>query len=695
MLRGISLVYALALSLTCFSATRETERRVLVLYDKSEFQNLEYTFSLPHQKVETVFNHYGMVFDYIDVASLPALKAAQPHNYLGVLTWFTDPLVPSPPVVFDLLERFADAGKKLALLDELPIQARRNQTDDAMIARAQRLLQRFDVQLTGDYWSSLLHMELERTPLTHEAEFERPLKGEISPLFEARPLSSKLKGIANVARRGSTLKSLAVMEGERFFWAQNGYVLFRHPIYPYTRWRVNPFRLAKWFWGGQPVLFPDTTTMNGRRIYYGHIDGDGAINASAVDRMSLCGEIIDSEIIAKSPWPITVSFIAAEINELSKNRNRTQAMVRRMVARPHVRWATHSYTHPLSWNVIPTDFDKDAYLTDPSKYRGGSIVAYPLEKDYTIDYRREIKDSHDLIKSMLPDNRQQEKVLLWSGNCHPPHRAMRMADELGFYAINGGDSRFDRKFPSYSSVAPLYRRVGDRLQPYASNSNENTYTNNWTGPFHGFRQVVETFENTEKPVRIKPINIYFHFYSGEHKVSLAAVKTALDYVDRHDVFPIFIHEYVPIIKSFDPFKMTVLKHHHYAIQHGDLKELRLESDSLYVDMEQSKNVLGYKRAGAITYVHLGAEGRAEVKLTTLESKRPSLVESNARIGRLDFLPDGVEYQGDTSAPRHLLVLRNVKPFRPSPLVSSVSVNGAETTLTFKAPQAKLKLEYAP
>ena len=47
------------------------------------------------------------------------------------------------------------------------------------------------------------------------------------------------------------------------------------------------------------------------------------------------------------------------------------------------------------------------------------------------------------------------------------------------------------------------------FQVFAPNQNENVYTNEWRGPFYGFERVIETFEFTETPRRLKPINIYF------------------------------------------------------------------------------------------------------------------------------------------------------------------------------------------
>ena len=52
--------------------------------------------------------------------------------------------------------------------------------------------------------------------------------------------------------------------------------------------------------------------------------------------------------------------------------------------------------------------------------------------------------------------------------------------------------------------------------------NENVYTNDWTGPFYGFRDVIDTFRMTGEPRRLKPINLYYHTYSASKVAALKA-----------------------------------------------------------------------------------------------------------------------------------------------------------------------------
>ena len=54
---------------------------------------------------------------------------------------------------------------------------------------------------------------------------------------------------------------------------------------------------------------------------------------------------------------------------------------------------------------------------------------------------------------------------------------------------------FEMGARAYASVAPIGKPVGKQRQIYASASNENTYTNLWSGNFFGHRYLIDTFKS--------------------------------------------------------------------------------------------------------------------------------------------------------------------------------------------------------
>lgn len=682
MLQVKILIVFIFTALTFQAQAYELNRKVLVVWDKTEYQDLEYAFSLPHQKLEVIFNHYGMKFEFIDASETFDFDKIKINEYRGVLLWLTDISVKEPEKILSLLLKFNDQRKKIAFLGELGFQT--DYKDNQLpISKLTSFFKRFDLNYEGGYWGSVIGLQHQINVLKTDVEFERPLTNELAPVVEIYPISKKVKSWVDLKRNGPAKASVtAIMEHDLFFWAQTGYGFFNHPLNSYSQWRINPFKLAKWFWGNLVPLYPDTNSINGKRIFYSHIDGDGLINMARGNQKGMCGEVIDNEIISKYPYPITVSFIGAEVKELSKNPKRTKEMIHSLTDHEWVKWATHSYTHPLTWETKPSQYDQQIYLDNPKTYKGGPIVAYPSKGYDQINYDHEINDSYLLIKEMLPDNKQKEKILFWSGNCRPNAEALKTSSKGSFININGGDSRFDKRHPSYSTLWPLYREVENYIQPYSSNSNENTYTNNWTGPFYGFKEVLETFKNTETPVRIKPINIYFHFYSCEHKSSIKSLTQIFDWATKQDVFPIFIDKYASIIESFEKLSISKSGSELYKIQNGNLKQLRLESNDLFVDIENSKNVIGFSQVGSISYIHLGAATTSEVKLTKKNKNNFYFQGGNGEIELLEYTNKSIRYKATSLAPVHEITIKSVKDIEMNSHIKRIVAVGNDLTKIF-------------
>src|SRR5439155_995443 len=194
---------------------------------------------------------------------------------------------------------------------------------------------------------------------------------------------------------------------------------------------------------------PDVTTLNGRRLFYSHIDGDGMRNVSEVRPQALSGEIIHDEILSKVPLPISVSVVVAEVDPELLGSARTQGLARAMFALPNVEAASHSFTHPLDWEKRTRSFD-------------------------------------------LP-----------------------------------------------------------RL-PYS----------------------VETFKSTESPRRVSPVNVYYHFYSGERVASLAALRVVYDWARRQPVAPVFTSEYLAMVEGFRTARVARAGAGYRVWDHGALRTIR-------------------------------------------------------------------------------------------------------------------------
>jgi hypothetical protein len=187
-----------------------------------------------------------------------------------------------------------------------------------------------------------------------------------------------------------------------------------------------------------------------------------------------------------------------------------EGVARRIFALDHVEMASHTYSHPFFW--------ADAEL---GRLREGRCMGLTIP-GYRYDAQREIAGARDYINGLAPPGKKT-RVVLWSGDTQPLETPVRLAYQAGLLNMNSGNTWISKAEPTLTLVGPIGMMKGEWFQTYAPMQNENVYTNNWTGPFYGFERVIETFEMTERPLRLKPVNIYYHTYIASKRASIASL----------------------------------------------------------------------------------------------------------------------------------------------------------------------------
>ncbi len=391
-------------------------------------------------------------------------------------------------------------------------------------------------------------------------------------------------------------------------------------------WSVDPFEFFKQALRLKPLPVPDPTTENGSRLFFSHVDGDGYVSRAEFDPEKLSGEVIYKEIFKKFKVPHSASNIGAEVMpnglypELSK---RCLEGLKKIYALPNVEPATHTFTHTFFWGKI-----KNGNL--PPQYR-----LAPKGYEYNLTY--EIKGMLDYINDHLLENNTSKKArtVFWSGDCAPRLNAMTLIYKNHILNINGGDTTISNDKPWLARVAPLGLARGEYYQIYTGQQNENVFTNEWLGPFWGFKKVVQTFKLTDKPKRLKPIDIYYHFYSGSKKASLNALRYVFNWVLKQpDIMPIFTSSYIP--KVMDYYTVSLANEGDEWLIAGmrDLKNLRLETKKQHIDYKHSSTTLGETRINNRTYIALSSRQIHYLSLTGKQQNANYLVSANAKLSRL-------------------------------------------------------------
>ena len=383
-------------------------------------------------------------------------------------------------------------------------------------------------------------------------------------------------------------------------------------------WVINPFAFFKEALELEELVVPDVTTENGKRLLFSHIDGDGMMNRVEGDFGYYSGDVILNKILKVYKIPHSVSIIGAEVEPNGLYPKESAALMKiasQMYALDNVEPATHTFTHPFFWGKIKNDNLDEKYRLKP--------------KGYHFSIENEIEGSLAFINKDLHPKREA-KMVFWSGDCMPRNNALSNVYKNGVLNINGGDTTITDLTPWLSTISPMGIQRGEYVQVFTGAQNENVFTNDWLGPFWGFKRVVQTFELTNEPRRFKPIDIYYHLYSGSKQASLEALKYVFNWAIKQDTMPIYTSEYIP--KVMDYYAISIAHEGNQWLFSGmkDDKTLRIERKDAAYNAHKSQNIVGMKQEKNRTYITLGREERTLLTLSK-STEGSYLISANAKL----------------------------------------------------------------
>jgi len=387
---------------------------------------------------------------------------------------------------------------------------------------------------------------------------------------------------------------------------------------------INPFKFFEESLRLKKLIVPDTTTENGTRLMFSHVDGDGMANRVEATKNKVSGEVILNKILKHYKTPHSISVIGAEIDKnglFPKISRKLQNIARKMYALPNVEPATHTFTHPFFWNKIVNDSLEERFRL---KVKG-----------YHFSVANELSAPLEFINKHLlkPHKKPRAKTVFWSGDCAPKKETLAYAYKHNILNINGGDTTITNDSPWLAKIAPIGLERGGYYQIYTGEQNENIYTNEWLGPFWGFKKVVQTFKLTNSPRRMKPIDIYYHLYSGSKMASLRALEYVFDWTIKQDILPIFTSEYIPKVMDFYEISMANEGDEWLFEGMKNLKTLRIEQKDAGVDFEKSQGIVSLTHFENHTYVGV-APNKEKIFLTRDDQKYKQqnyLVSANAKL----------------------------------------------------------------
>lgn len=628
---------------------RVVPRKIIALYDGA-VDNWQET--LIHRMAEKPLNHLGLVLEPHDIRE-PLPDLADRADVRGVLTWWQGSSVTDPIEFVRWATRAIDSGKRFVILGEFGLRDEESNGHSVPRHLLGSLLGRLGLRYRDrSYDQSFTAKATVKT--AGMVEYERALPIGL-PLYEAvQQLDNSTRVYLRAMQPGYPVPADLVVTGPAGGYVATGYTHYLDSNSSFRKWYINPFAFFRESFSTDELPKPDVTTAVGRRIYFSHIDGDGWRSASEVQPYRANGgraiDVLIGEVFTVFPnLPVTVAPIAGDLDPDWCGDKAAQDAARRAFALPHVEPATHTYSHPFTWAYYANGHPEEEEVGQRNCV-GGSLRE--IERAYLklpFDLSRELEESARHIERFLPPGKCVT-LLQWSGDTTPFPQAISAAAKSGLANINGGDARFDAKYPSVAWVAPVGRLTSGGLQVYAAASNENTYTAEWSDEYYGFAQLEETLKNTETPRRLLPINVYYHAYSGEKLASLNALLKNLRFVEEQEVAPITATAYVDIARGFYSTQLTLIGPRVWRVEHrGAMNTLRFDDvPNSSVDLRRSSGVLGWRRHGESLYVSLDpAFSQPVVALTDPANEaamhtswlRPVLVHSRWLIQDLRIVED--------------------------------------------------------
>jgi len=580
-------------------------RRIALLVDRPPQTDMALTEGVRYLSLP--LNYLGYAVEPYDVRG-PLPQNLLDGRYAAVVSWFSGPTAGKNPAFDQWLGQQIDGGLKWVAFNSLGI--------DLRGALARRLglsaapAPSIPVEILGAGRGKGFEADPPRLQAMPVAA--RAADGA-EPLLQVRGADGALADAVAMTRWGG--------------FALAPYALAPRGPAVEPRWVVDPIGLLQRAIGASAFPVPDVSTEGGRRILFVHIDGDGFSSRAELAGAPFAGEVLLDRILRRYPLPTTLSVIEAELTDLDAASHAAQQLrpiARRAFALPNVEIASHSYSHPFNWQRLENE---------PAAGLEGAGWNLPVP-GYRFDLTREIAGSADFIDRELAPEGKRTRVFLWTGNCLPDAAAVAAVSARGLLNLNGGDTRITRAAPTLSSVSGLGVLRDGQLQVFAPMQNESVYTNGWTGPFYGYRRVVETFELTGMPRRLLPIDIYFHPYSATKEASLAALESVFDWALAQPVTAIFASDYIS--KVLDFYHAAVARDWRdsaprWRIHTGDaLRTVRLEAGSS-VALSRSHAVAGMARADSGTYVHLSAPD-AEIALGADRRPAPYVAQASGWLG---------------------------------------------------------------
>ena len=621
------------------AAPSAVARTILAFYDGAAER--EAGLTRIHAFAEMPLNHLGYFVEYHDVRDALPADAGRPE-VAGMLSWFSGPLSVSPIArrgYFTFAAGLARSGKKLVILGETG----------------------------GEFWTpelKAINQLLGSIGLRHKGRsigltfaasvisadnIIGTFESKLDPVLPAFPMIAAtakdvtpLLEIKEPARDGTATSTVAALSPGGGFVA-SGYEIKSEPGLGRSRWLIDPFRFFSAAYDLDNWPRPDTTTLDGRRLYFSHADADGLGELLGADAKVRLPSVFFNNVVKAYPdLPVTFSVTTGDLDPEIGGNPGLKKFVKEIWASPNVEPAIHSHTRPMQWSFFErydraleethtaargwtwwtdllaffglakpsSEFDLTRYIArDAGAPRSYMLHPFSMEGEITAA----LAAASELTPAATPI-----KLFTWTGDELPFEQALATLHRRGLLDINGGGSRFDSVYPSAGYVTPLSRPAGRERQTYAVASSD------FAGATanEALKAVQSTIEKTGLPRRLAPFSLRYHLSALQSKDVVRTLAHYFDEASAAAVHPVSTASYAAIVRDFFAVRIEREADGQFRLSNlGSMRTFRFDNAAaLSIDLAKSTGVLGQSRNNGSLYVAI--DPAVTSALLVVSSSRP-------------------------------------------------------------------------
>lgn len=379
--------------------------------------------------------------------------------------------------------------------------------------------------------------------------------------------------------------------------------------------QTDLFRFAsEWLGKGEVVPAVDTTTRDGRRVFYSHVSGEGFTRPSTLPGFTMCAEVMRQRILSRFHLPFTVAVCEADLRGWRPGQNpadapRHEQLARSIFEMPNVAAASNSFSLPPQWTA-------------------GESISGPLNehaKSERRDVEREVAGSMTYIHHKLLPAGKSVSLMLWPDFAPPTAEALKFCGSIGVQSLTRaqhGDSPVLELTASGPQFAAGMDRSGS-VEVFASSRAPVT-------PVEQLRQL----ERTGTARRTTPVAVSCSFLDAQNVEKLAGMEKLLDWCAAQPLRAMPAAQYAASVR--DAMQTRILRaaeNHWIVLNGGQARTLRVPASSGVPDLARSRGISGYVVQGDQVYIHTLGRPRTEIVLANAKSATPDiyLVECSAHI----------------------------------------------------------------